>query len=196
MPIDITSTRRVLQLIDRAAHTRGLATLATIDRAGGGVRARARTVVLRRYSEEKTGGPAVAISTHAAAGKVAQVRATPAGELVLWQEPERVQIRARVTIRVVDARAIGTAAALRENIWQGHSDEVRATFFEGTPGDAMPRRPSARTPAACGCPAPATFALLLMKIETLDVLALTRPRHRRALHVRRGKKWTVREVIA
>ncbi len=141
-------------------------TLATAGRAGW---PEARTVVLRGVSEC---AGVVEIHTDTRSGKVAELMAEPRASLHVWDPRQKLQIRLRLTIRVLSGADVAEA-------WGRVPDAARKSYGGEPPPGAAIAEPSmhrAEPTAAC-------FAILEGQVQEIETLVLAEP-HRRALFLR------------
>ena len=138
-----------------------IGTLATVDPTG---QPRARTVILRQIDPDG----ALWIVSSAHSDKNAQLRQTPAAELVLYLPTSREQFRLFGQATVIGRRADDQS---REQFWTTLSDAARATFFWPTIG--RPANNDAPVPAAMPASAaiPDHFELLRLNPTQVEHLA-------------------------
>ena len=134
-----------------------------------------RMVVLRGC-DPRVGLCTVYSDTRAA--KVAQVAEDPRVHLLFWDSAPGLQLRMRGRAQVF--RTDETAA-----IWAELPEHGRALYgAEPTPGAEIAAPDQMRAGRDPG----AAFAALGIRIETIEVLHLARPHHRRA-HFARAEEW-------
>src|SRR5271154_1879452 len=131
MKVDIQNVTSVINLIRDTAEEGAYAALATSDVRG---ESRARMVKLRGFLRDDGVGPAVITTTHGGAPKLRQLRRNARGELVLWLETAKLQIRCRISTQIIGP-AINEA--LRGKIFRGLSVDTQLTFWGPAPGTAM-----------------------------------------------------------
>jgi hypothetical protein len=153
---------------DRRAAARH-PTLATVDADGC---PQARTVVLRT-ADRDTGELRVYTDRHA--DKVAEVQSTPRAAVHVWDQSAHLQLRLVATVNVLTGSAV-------ESIWNGLSEHARRCYgFGPVSGTSIDEA------TAYGVtPTPEAFAVLALRVETVDVLHLGH-RHRRALYTRESE---------
>lgn len=140
------------------------ATLATRARKGG---ASARMVVIRGFDRAAM---ALSFHTHVSSAKCAEIADDAAGELVVWDASDLLQVRARVTL----AARGGTPSE-----WNDLAPPERMNY----PGHLHPGAPL-EAPDVMADPDPSRFVVVTARIETLDVLRLGRDFHLRAIYPR------------
>ncbi|RDC75500.1 pyridoxamine 5'-phosphate oxidase [Rhodovulum sp. 12E13] len=143
--------------------------LATQAMGGGG---EARTVVLRAASPS---AGRVEIHTDALSAKVCELEAEPRATLLVWDDKARLQIRLRVTARLVHADA---------EAWARVPQAARGAYG----GDPPPGRPIAAPEAHAPGAARERFTRLVCTIDEIELLHLGAERHRRAVY-RRADGW-------
>lgn len=144
-----------------------LPVLATVGADGG---ARARTLALRR-ADRAAGG--VDLYTDAATSKIAELRANPLAALHLWLPDIVLQIRLQGRVTILTGDAVGADWA-----------EVPA-FSRGNYGVVpAPGTPIAEAGGFDRQPDRARFAVLRMAIDSIDLVHLGEPHHRRTRYAR------------
>lgn len=161
--------------IERAARERGHAwrvmALATVGAAG----AEARCVVLR---EARTTARELLFYCDDRSAKVEQLRAQPAGTLLLWSAPLGWQLRLRVQLSVLDDGLEVSSRWARLKLTPGAQDYLSPMapgMPVGTPGQARGAR--------------AFFAVVKAEVKAMDWLELHEQGHRRALFDADGARW-------
>ena len=154
---------------DRRAPTRH-PTLATVTPDG---RPQARTVVLR--AADKHAG-SLAVHTDLHASKVRDVRFAPRAALHVWDASAHLQIRLDAQVTILTGQDVAA-------IWAGMSEPSRRSY--GT--SPAPGQPIAGALDYHRAADPASFAVLSLSVQTIDVLHLG-PNHRRA-RFDRGTNW-------
>jgi PPOX class probable FMN-dependent enzyme len=147
-----------------------IATLATVDAEH---RPRARTVILRRIDDDDG---TLTIVSSAQSHKNAQLRHTPAAELVLYLPTSREQFRLFGHVTVIGR---GDDDLARQTFWESLSDAARATFYWPTIG--QPANNDAPVPAALPptTPMPAHFELIRLTPSEVEHLTTATLPHRR-----------------
>ena len=153
--------RLVRGVRDRRAATRH-PTLATVTPDG---RPQARTVVLRA-ADKQTGS--LEIHTDLQSSKIKDLRVAPVAALHVWDASAHLQLRMEASVLI---RTGQDAAA----IWAGMSEPSRLSYG----GSPAPGEPVCESLAYHKLADPASFAVLHLSIQTIDVLHLG-PNHRRA----------------
>ena len=154
-------TRLVRGVRDRRAPTRH-PTLATVKPDG---KPQARTVVLRA-ADKNAGSMDIHTDMHSA--KVAELRNTPYAALHVWDEAARLQMRLKTIVTILTGADVAA-------IWASVSDKSRLSYGSlPAPGE-----PIAQALAYTKLPDPASFAVLRLTVQTIDVLHLG-PNHRSA----------------
>lgn len=147
---------------ERSAATLALATA----RPGGG--ASVRTVILRDCDRAAA---ALTIYTHAASRKIAELKADPSAELMIWDA--HASFQARLTTRVVIADAT-------PRLWESLSSGARLNYAR----DPIPGETLASPDASRPTPDPSLMRVLTARIDGIDLLHLGATRHRRAVYSR------------
>ena len=143
--------------------------LATQGVGGGG---EARTVVLRAASPS---AGTVEIHTDALSAKVCELEAEPRATLLVWDAKARLQIRLRVTARLVHADG---------EAWARVPQAARGTYGgDPPPGQGIPG-PEAHAPGA----ERQRFTRVVCEIDEIELLRLDPDRHRRAVY-RQADAW-------
>lgn len=154
---------------DRRAPARH-PTLATVAQGGG---AEARTVVLRGASESEG---RVELHSDSQAAKVAELRAEPRATLHMWDARQKLQIRLRLTVRIL----AGPEAA---EAWARVPAAGRTSYGGEPPPGAVIGAPAEHRAE----PRLERFAVLDGRVEEIETLVLAEP-HRRA-RFRRADGW-------
>ena len=131
--------------------------LATLGRDGPEV----RTLILRAAERE---GGTVDVHTDAAAAKVAQLSADPRAALVLWDADASLQIQVRGSVEVVTGAGADAA-------WERVPEDARHHYG----GEPEPGRPIAGPDAYRPGAERGRFAILRLRIETMEALRLGEP---------------------
>lgn len=150
-----------------AADRRSDARTPVLATTGLDGRPQARVLVLRRV--DRTAGE-VELHTDTASPKVAELRADPRAALTVWDGKADLQIRLALTVTIL----AGDAVADR---WQRVPPGSRLQYGGPRPGAPV------TDPIARDLPDPARFAVLLGRIDEIDLLHLG-DRHLRALYRR------------
>lgn len=137
-------------------------TLATVSPDG---RPQARTVVLR--AADKTAGT-LDIHTDLRSAKVMDLRATPFAALHVWDTSAHLQLRIEARVTILTGHDVAAT-------WQGVPEESRGAYGS-TPA---PGQPIAQALGYTKAADPACFAVLRLRVSTVDALHLG-PNHRRA----------------
>lgn len=164
-----------------------IAQLASVDERG---RPRVRSVVCRRVEDE---GALVATSDGRSA-KNRQLRAVGFSEWVFWLVGRRKQFRVGGALHVIDGSAEGDEKQLREAVWDEISDAARALFVwpaSGKPWGGCDVEFA--TQLEKDAPIPASFELLVMRADEVELLDLNPHPHSRR-RWREANAW-VEEVI-
>jgi len=162
--------RLVRGMRDRRAQTRHI-TLATVTPHG---KPQARTVVLRAVDK---GMGILDIHTDLRSSKMADLRAAPFAALNVWDAATHLQMRLKATVTILTgADAAATWAEVPDASRQSYSSLPR------------PGQPIAQALDYAKHADPASFAVLRLTVQTIDVLHLG-PRHRRA-RFDRSAGWT------
>lgn len=161
--------RLVRGVQDRRAPSRH-PTLATVTPDG---RPQARTVVLR--AADKQSG-SLEIHTDLQSPKVNDLRVAPLAALHVWDASAHLQIRLEATVTILTGQDV-TA------IWGGLSEPSRRSYG----GSPAPGQPISVALDYSRVADPASFAVLHLSVQTIDVLHLG-PNHRRAWFDR-GTNW-------
>jgi pyridoxamine 5'-phosphate oxidase len=155
-----------------------IATLATVDAEH---RPRARTVVVRRIDDDG----ALWIVSSAYSDKNAQLRQTPAAELVLYLPNAREQFRLFGPASVIGR---GDDEPARQAFWATLSDAARATFY--WPIIGQPATNAAAVPAVlpASTPMPDHFELIRIAPAQVEHLTTANLPHRRTRY-RQSAAW-------
>lgn len=152
--------------LTRGVHDRHAAarhpTLATVSVTG---RPQARTVVLR--AADRAAGT-LDIHTDIESAKVQDLRASPFAALHVWDAAAHLQIRLEAEVSLLTGPAVSA-------IWASVPDASRQSYGS-TPA---PGQPIPQALDYAKSPDPACFAVLRLRVLTLDALHLG-PQHRRA----------------
>lgn len=137
-------------------------TLATVTPDG---RPQARTVVLR--AADKQAGT-LDIHTDLRSAKIGELRTAPFAALHVWDASAHLQMRLEVLVTLLTGQDVAS-------IWAGVPEASRISY--GT--SPAPGQPIEQALAYTKGPDPACFAVLRLKVKTIDALHLG-PNHRRA----------------
>jgi pyridoxamine 5'-phosphate oxidase len=160
------------------------AVLATVDENH---RPRARTIIVRRITDS---GLIVFVSD-ARSRKNAQLRQTPAAELVFYLPTLRQQFRVFGWTAVQDAR---TGPSLLNEMWLSLTDPARALFASPHPGEAIPESGATipqSLPAAA--PIPENFEVITLRPEEVERLELNYTPHHRT-RWREATNWSPESI--
>jgi pyridoxamine 5'-phosphate oxidase len=133
----------------------------------------ARTVVLRAASRAEG---TVEVHTDAGSGKVASLQARPVAQLMIWDEPCKLQIRVSTTVKI----ASGEEVAGR---WTQIPDGSRMSYGASPPPGTVIDHAHAYTKLA----SPERFTVLTCKIVEIELMQLAEI-HRRAVF-RASEDW-------
>lgn len=151
----------------RTATERQLA-LATVSPDG---HPQVRTVVLRSANQD-TGR--LTIFTDVQSRKVTELSARPEAEILFWSEDNRVQLRLKAKIEVLN----------NTDAWKNLNDEGRLSYGKlPVPGTPIERADGFKVTSD-----PAAFAVLSCDLRAMDVLYLG-DQHKRAVFERAGDGW-------
>jgi len=155
--------------------------------------AQARTVVLRRAD---FGAGRLLFYTDRRSPKVPELRAHPGATLVFWSRRLSWQIRARVTIHILDA------GPLVDSAWASVAQSPSAGDYlsSASPGAALAGAPELAPAIPPGREGPQPLdlrggphhlAVVCADVVSIDWLELSRSGHRRALLTTGGPQWLV-----
>ena len=148
-----------------------LVTLATVGASGP----QARTVALR--GADRRGGT-VEMHTDARTPKVAELRAAPRAQVMLWDGATQEQLRLSVRVEIVEADP---------DRWEKVPDGARGNY--GT--EPVPGTPISGPEDYVRAGAASKFAALVGRVEAMDAVLLASDPHRRAMwDGAEGWRWT------
>lgn len=140
---------------------------------GGEAGPEARMVALRRADRAAR---EVEVHSDLRTAKVRALRVDPRAAVLAWDEEAQLQVRLRLTVRIVEAD-LGR--------WAEVPADARLNY--GT--DPAPGRPVARPEDVTRTPAPERFAALVGRVEAIDAVSLAHAPHRRAILDADGARW-------
>ena len=142
---------------------------------------RLRTVVFRGWQKDSS----IIIFTDRRSEKIKHLKSNPNAEILWFFLKSKTQYRFKGKINEVSDHT---------NYWDTLSEKSKSSWFWGSPGKKINADIQSAFEIPPNLPKPDNFVVLKFEIESVDLLKLEKPIHRRYLWEKNNNKWIRIEI--